>query len=402
MSQGAIVEICLRGNDGTLRNGGTSERRESWSGPGPIVGATRFHEIVASEELRILRSRRPSSLLVYPKTILGANGGDQRAIRSLHGHRLGKRTIVGYLGASHLGLLLCGVELSRAQRIAQTIRDELAPDEAGSLPQEMYALGPAKMAEPADPLHDRVHDAVVGSQPEIRRRWAMPAWKRALDVVLALIALILHIPLMILLAIAIKLVSRGPVFFWQERVGFRGETFRCCKFRSMHLDAPEEGHREHLAKLIRDQGPMKKLDQKADERLIPFGRFLRASALDELPQLLNVLRGDMSLVGPRPAIPYEYEEYEPWQKGRFDAIPGMTGLWQVSGKNQTTFNEMIRMDIRYAYLKSFWLDLRILAATPRVVVAQIAGMMKKDGAHHEKVVENGSSWVRVLGPQSDT
>ena len=172
------------------------------------------------------------------------------------------------------------------------------------------------------------------------------------------------LPLMGLIALFIKCVSRGAVLFKQERVGYKGNTFICYKFRSMRPNADVRGHQAHTTNLIRGEHiPMVKLDATGDSRLIPFGAVLRASGLDELPQLWNVLRGEMSLVGPRPCVRYEYEQYLPWQKKRFDVAPGLTGLWQVSGKNMTTFNQMINMDIEYGKRRSFWLDLKIIAKT---------------------------------------
>jgi len=192
---------------------------------------------------------------------------------------------------------------------------------------------------------------------------ALPAWKRLLD--FALIAAVF--PGLLILGAGVALVvicgSRGPVFFRQRRVGYKGREFDCFKFRTMHVDAETWLHREHFRQLICTDAAMTKLDKRSDPRLVPLGALLRATGLDELPQLVNVVRGEMSLVGPRPCIPYEYELYEPWQRRRFDAVPGLTGLWQVSGKNRTTFNEMIRLDIEYSERLSLWLDLKIILKT---------------------------------------
>src|SRR5208337_4939378 len=127
----------------------------------------------------------------------------------------------------------------------------------------------------------------------------------------------------------------------------------------------------HLEQLIQTDRPMTKLDASGDPRIISFGRLLRATGLDELPQLINVLRGEMSLVGPRPCLPYEYNKYQRWQKERFDTLPGLTGLWQVGGKNKTTFTEMICLDIRYARTRTLWLDLEILLKTFPAIVVQV-------------------------------
>ena len=153
--------------------------------------------------------------------------------------------------------------------------------------------------------------------------------------------------MMLIIAIVIKVRSKGPVLFKQERVGLFGKRFIVFKFRTMIPGADTAVHETHVASLIESNRPMTKLDAHGDPRVIPFGRLLRASGLDELPQLINVLRGEMSFVGPRPCLPSEYNRYLPWQRERFRTLPGLTGLWQVSGKNRTTFNEMIDFDIQY-------------------------------------------------------
>jgi lipopolysaccharide/colanic/teichoic acid biosynthesis glycosyltransferase len=170
----------------------------------------------------------------------------------------------------------------------------------------------------------------------------------------------------------IWLVSGRPIIFRQERVGLRGSRFTCLKFRTMQVNADTSGHQAYLAMLTRSDVPMVKLDQKGDSRLIPGARLLRAFGLDELPQLLNVLRGEMSLVGPRPCLPYEFDQYTDEQKERLAAVPGLTGLWQVSGKNNTTFNEMIRLDVQYAHTQSLWLDLKIIVRTIPALIVQAA------------------------------
>ena len=197
------------------------------------------------------------------------------------------------------------------------------------------------------------------------------SWKRPLDAFLILLALPFLIPLALLVTLLIRSGSRGPVLFRQERVGYQGRHFTCFKFRTMFVDADTTTHQEHLHQLMNSNTPMMKMDSRGDPRIIPFGWFLRVSGLDELPQLINVLRGEMSLVGPRPCLPYEYDEYLPWQKERFGTVPGLTGLWQVSGKNKTTFVEMIRLDIKYAKNKTLWRDLKIILMTVPALIIQI-------------------------------
>jgi len=191
-----------------------------------------------------------------------------------------------------------------------------------------------------------------------------------LDLVCVAMALPLMLPALFI-ALLIKIVSGGPVLFKQERIGYRGRSFLCLKFRTMVVGADGLVHRKHSEELIGSNGPMVKMDTGGDKRLIPFGLLLRTSGLDELPQIINVLRGEMSLVGPRPCVRYEYDCYLPWQKERFNTLPGLTGLWQVSGKNRTTFDEMMHLDIRYARSKSLASDLSIMARTIPALIVQI-------------------------------
>jgi lipopolysaccharide/colanic/teichoic acid biosynthesis glycosyltransferase len=167
--------------------------------------------------------------------------------------------------------------------------------------------------------------------------------------------------------VIIKLVSRGPIFFRQERVGALGEPFLMWKFRTMCVTVDSSIHQAHVTQQMQANGTMSKLDDELE--LIPFGRTFRQLGIDELPQLFNVLRGDMSLVGPRPDVA-PFESYKPWQRRRFDVLPGITGLWQVSGKNETTFEEMMRLDAQYVEQRSMWMDTKILLMTIPTVFGQ--------------------------------
>lgn len=191
------------------------------------------------------------------------------------------------------------------------------------------------------------------------------AFKRTSDIVLSLAVLVLLFPLMLLISVAIKLDSPGPVLFKQVRVGRDGRRFVFYKFRSMRQGAEEE--RPQLADLDETVGPIFKI--RRDPRCTRLGRFLRRTSLDELPQLYNVLRGEMSLVGPRPAIPVEVEQYQEWHRKRLEVSPGMTGLWQVSGRSQLTFDEMCLLDIYYLENWSPLLDLKIALKTIPAVLA---------------------------------
>jgi lipopolysaccharide/colanic/teichoic acid biosynthesis glycosyltransferase len=201
------------------------------------------------------------------------------------------------------------------------------------------------------------------------------ATKRALDIAGSAGLLVLLSPLFLFIAALVKLGSSGPVLFEQVRVGQWMKSFTILKFRTMSVDVDEKLHQQYLTWFINSSGEGKpgqthvfKLTH--DPRITPIGRLLRKTSLDELPQLWNVLRGDMSLVGPRPPIPYELEQYQPWHRRRvLDAKPGITGLWQVTGRSRTTFNEMVRLDLRYARTCSLWTDIKILLATPAAVIS---------------------------------
>ena len=200
---------------------------------------------------------------------------------------------------------------------------------------------------------------------------SLPIWKSALDVVCIALFVPLWLPLMLFLMLVTRVASTGPIFYRQWRVGLGGKHFLIWKFRTMKVSAETETHELYFQKLMRSDCAMTKLDANGDPRLAPFGRILRASGLDELPQIFNVLSGEMSLVGPRPCLPNEFANYEPWQRERVNAVPGLTGLWQVSGKNKTTFDDMIRMDLTYANNMSLSLDLRILFKTAGTIAREI-------------------------------
>lgn len=200
--------------------------------------------------------------------------------------------------------------------------------------------------------------------------------KRSLDVIVSLALLTLLFPLFAVLAGLVKLSSRGPVFFRQERVGHLMKPFVMYKFRTMYVDSDHQVHQDYVSWFISSSNNAKSTNGEAvfkltdDSRITLIGRVLRRTSFDEFPQLWNVLIGDMSLVGPRPPLPYEVEQYKPWHRKRIvDAKPGMTGLWQVVGRSRTTFDEMVRLDLQYARSMSLWFDLKILCATPGAMIS---------------------------------
>jgi len=225
------------------------------------------------------------------------------------------------------------------------------------------------------------HTANIKLYPEIQKREnarKVPlAIKRCIDVVGSTAALVCLSPVFAAVAVAIKLTSKGPVLFKQKRLGQHGKTFTVLKFRSMRTDCDAKIHQQYVEQFIAGQ-----VDGKADSaaekpvfkiqkdpRVTPVGRFIRKTSLDELPQFWNVLSGEMSLVGPRPPVPYEYRAYEVWHRRRvLEVKPGITGLWQVKGRSRTRFDDMVRLDLKYARAWSIWLDLKILAQTPAAVI----------------------------------
>ncbi|MGD0361571.1 MAG: sugar transferase [Bryobacteraceae bacterium] len=201
--------------------------------------------------------------------------------------------------------------------------------------------------------------------------------KRLMDVVGSSVALAFCLPLFAGISIAIKLTSKGPVFFCQKRLGQSGRKFTFLKFRSMYVNNDATIHRDYVKRFIANANGCGQTREgqstyklTADPRVTPVGSFLRKTSLDELPQFLNVLKGEMSLVGPRPPLPYEVECYKVWHRARLlSAKPGITGLWQVGGRSRVKFDEMVRMDLKYATSWSIWLDIKILLQTPRAIVS---------------------------------
>src|SRR5919204_2075832 len=249
----------------------------------------------------------------------------------------------------------------------------MAVSEVAPWPEDASALVGSGLAErelvepeqaPAEPLQERspLAEAVV---------WLASPWRRALkrgiDLILSILGLIVLLPLLLVTAVAVRLNSAGPVLFTQDRIGRDGRPFKMFKFRSMYRDA--HGMRAELTHLNEATGPIFKI--RADPRITPVGRLIRKLSIDELPQLINVLKGDMALVGPRPPLPEEYELYGPWERQRVSVTPGITCIWQVSGRSNLDFDTWVEMDLEYIRRWSFWLDLKLLLLTiPAVISAR--------------------------------
>jgi lipopolysaccharide/colanic/teichoic acid biosynthesis glycosyltransferase len=225
--------------------------------------------------------------------------------------------------------------------------------------------------------NDAIAPGIVYAGLERRspQRLAQMAAKRALDIAGSAACLVAFGPVLLCVAAAVKLTSKGPVFFRQQRIGEAGEPFTMFKFRTMQVNADPRIHQEYVEKFIQSNqsattGKDAVFKLVNDPRVTSIGDFLRRTSLDEFPQFWNVLRGDMSLVGPRPPLPYEVARYKQWHRRRvLEAKPGITGLWQVTGRSRTTFDEMVRLDLRYARTRSVWNDLNILLATPKAVLS---------------------------------
>jgi lipopolysaccharide/colanic/teichoic acid biosynthesis glycosyltransferase len=277
-----------------------------------------------------------------------------------------------------LGLLMTEIGLTDTatintilQKISIAVQKTVSPEMYSRLTL-MYRVFPQDVAE----LSDADGDFVL--YPDLSKRHAPSkhgrALKRVLDICGSLLAIIVFLPAFAIISLLVKLTSEGPVLFCQKRVGQYGKEFCFYKFRTMYVDNDTQIHRQYVAKLIAgggDLGQGKGIYKLVDDpRITSVGRFLRKTSLDELPQFVNVLMNDMSLVGPRPPLRYEYERYQTWHRRRvLELKPGLTGLWQVEGRSRTTFDEMVRMDLRYANIRCLWVDLKILMQTPAAMVS---------------------------------
>jgi lipopolysaccharide/colanic/teichoic acid biosynthesis glycosyltransferase len=204
---------------------------------------------------------------------------------------------------------------------------------------------------------------------QVGRRSSYIAIKRGMDTLIALGLIIFLGPLMLVIAAGIRLFSPGPILYRQTRIGKDGKEFAMLKFRSMQVKNNPDLHREYVQKLIRENVSPASLGSdslklKTDPRVTGLGKYLRKFSLDELPQFFNVLMGQMSIVGPRPSLPYEYVLYQDWHKQRLAVTPGITGLWQVTAHNAVCFDEMVQIDLEYIRSMNFWLDLKIIFMTP--------------------------------------
>ena len=344
---------------------------------GGIHSSDAFRTILERERARAERTGQLFSLVVFGiDKENGTNGASLERLGYVLGQKVRICDEVGWYDGNRIGTILPGTSAEGARQFSDIIKERIK-DVAPRLTCTIYSYPSSWMESDLYQKDSKEAQASFDTAKSIERLEILfarpiPIWKRLVDSFGALLLLIFLSPLFILVAFLIKIVSPGPVFYRQERIGYQGRRFTFWKFRTMHVSNDAAGHERYLAHLIGSDAPMTKLDDGRDHRIIPFGKVLRSSCIDELPQLINVFLGDMSLVGPRPCLPYEAEKYLQWQTRRFDTVPGMSGLWQVSGKNRLTFKEMIRLDIRYSRKRSLWLDTKILLLTGPTILWMVS------------------------------
>jgi lipopolysaccharide/colanic/teichoic acid biosynthesis glycosyltransferase len=344
-----------------------------------------FHTMLALERRRAERSRKPFVLMLLDAQALFQNGSSSRLLEQLTSAVLAatrETDLIGwYKEGAILGVIFTEVNLPEKQPITQVLitkvvkalHDRMDRQHASKVvitahlfPESLDRQGPGSAAD-VTLYPDLTHQSSRKRAPLIA--------KRAIDVAGSGILLLTLSPIFAAIAIAIKLTSRGPILFAQERLGQFGTRFKCLKFRTMYANNDPEIHREYVERFIAGKTGKEQSESGSaiykimdDPRVTPVGKLLRKLSLDELPQFWNVLRGEMSLVGPRPPVPYEFRIYDIWHRRRvLEVKPGVTGLWQVSGRSRTSFDDMVRLDLKYSQSWSLWLDLKILAATPRAV-----------------------------------
>jgi lipopolysaccharide/colanic/teichoic acid biosynthesis glycosyltransferase len=343
---------------------------------GDVVSEDLFLQALTIEVRRTERSGRPFVLVLITSSAFTGESGS-RFVHDLAATIQASIRETDWMGwyEQHktLGIIMtevCGADEPKLAFLTNKIKQAI---QEGVSPQEFETISMIVRLFPQHPGHDKPDRWDDDIYHRLVRKHGPASvgiiLKRAIDIAGSLSAMLLFLPIFVIIAIVVKLTSPGPVFFCQKRVGQHGKLFDFYKFRSMYLNNDQELHREYITHLIegskhaqRSNG-MYKLE--SDPRVTRVGRFLRKSSLDELPQFFNVLRGDMSLVGPRPPLPYEVERYRLWHRRRvLDIKPGLTGLWQVVGRSRTTFDEMVRMDLHYARTRSLWMDIKLILRTP--------------------------------------
>lgn len=353
-----------------------------------ILQEETFHNMLTLERRRAERSCKPFVLMLLDSSaFIDAEAADRFMARvtSVLLKCTRETDLVGWHKKGIvLGIIFTEISLEFENPITEilhskvmnALQDELSREVTSNLIVSAHLFPESGDRGSAEPLADTRFYPDLSSAGSPKKRLPRVA-KRVIDIVGSAFLLLITSPLLAAIAVAIKLTSKGPVIFQQERFGQFGARFRCLKFRTMYTNNDPKVHQEYVQRFIAGQTegeqnePGKPVVYKItnDSRVTALGRFLRKTSLDELPQFFNVLKGEMSLVGPRPPMPYEFEIYDLWHRRRvLELKPGVTGLWQVSGRSRICFDDMVRLDLRYCQSWSLWLDLRILIATPRAVI----------------------------------
>lgn len=351
-----------------------------------ILSEKAFHKMISSERRRTERSHKPFLVMLLDMgDEMPADGEANSLLKILDVLSLSTRetdAVGWYKNDLVVGVMFTEIDAEEKKHILNTmlarvstaLQDTLSFEQFNQISISFHWFpeewGNGVPRHPKNPVF----------YPELASRGNGKALsggiKRAMDIVGSLVALIIFSPLFIVIAIAIKLNSKGSVIFQQARLGRFGKTFTCLKFRSMHANNDLTIHKEFMKRVIhgeyegkKDESGEKVYKMTDDPRITRVGRFLRRTSLDELPQFVNVLKGDMSLVGPRPPLAYECQQYELWHRRRvLEVKPGITGLWQVNGRSRVRFDDMVRLDLRYVRTCSLWLDIQILLQTPKAVL----------------------------------
>lgn len=358
-----------------------------------VLNEDTFNRMIAIERKRTERSKQPFLLMLLEAGNhqgSAKSGGSLESVVSVLQSSIRETDVIGwYKDRATVGVIYTGLEVNNKNavlsmilnRVSTALGDKLTSDQFSQVsisfhffPDNWDDEGSGRPSNPA--LYPDLSNSSNDRRPVV-------VIKRAMDIAGSAIMLSLCAPLFVIIAVLIKASSKGPVLFRQQRVGQFGQHFTFLKFRSMHVNNDHSIHKEYVTKFIASEASKQPSSGDGegvfkltnDKRVTRVGRFLRRTSLDELPQFLNVLKGEMSLVGPRPPIPYELAAYQTWHRRRvLEVKPGITGLWQVTGRSRVNFDEMVRLDLRYATSWSPSLDFTILMRTPLAVI-------RGEGAH---------------------
>jgi lipopolysaccharide/colanic/teichoic acid biosynthesis glycosyltransferase len=352
-----------------------------------ILNEESFKRMIAIERKRTERSREPFLLMLVEAENAQRPGDHAKPLDRILSAMLSstrETDVVGwYKDRITVGVMFTGLAVEDKNgilgtilsRVSAALRDELTSEQFSQISLSFHFFPDQwDHDDSGRPSNPALYPDIFSSNHEKR---SLLMIKRTMDITCSALVLVLCAPLLLFIAAMVKATSKGPVLFRQHRVGQYGRRFTFLKFRSMRVDNDPSVHREYVTKLIAGEAERVQASTNGkgvyklanDKRITRIGMFLRKTSLDELPQFLNVLRGDMSLVGPRPPIPYELAAYQTWHRRRvLEVKPGITGLWQVTGRSRVKFDDMVRLDLRYATSWSPWLDLKILLRTPGAVI----------------------------------